>query len=216
MIVHQKLAEFLLGDRRIRAQRQARSGAVSYLADLQPPQVVRSCTVDFPVSGIFCAFGGAGVPENTTLKKGSKHFSRSASGTVSATATMCVILLFWHARNQTLLIALSMTRQAAQKAITFALMLVPAIRTAILVGAGYLRKHLVARAPRAHLLVGGVGDRNPAHSARGNAGADDPALAGARRRATDIGVTALVYTIVHVVIYFLCGSWNFLSIVGRI
>ena len=107
-----------------------------------------------------------------------------------------------------------MTRQAAQKAITFALMLVPAIRTAYLVGAGdYGNTWSLALPALTYwsgvwatvILLIALAVTPAATILRW------PALIDVRRM---IGVTALVYTIAHVVIYFAFRRWDFANIVG--
>jgi sulfoxide reductase heme-binding subunit YedZ len=100
------------------------------------------------------------------------------------------------------------------KATTFALMLVPAIRTAYLVGAGdYGNTWSLALPALTYwsgvwatvILLMALAVTPAATILRW------PALVDVRRM---VGVTALVYTIGHVVIYFAFRRWDFSSIVG--
>jgi methionine sulfoxide reductase heme-binding subunit len=105
-------------------------------------------------------------------------------------------------------------RFSSLKATTFALMLVPAIRTAYLVGAGdYGNTWSLALPALTYwsgvwatvILLMALAVTPAATILRW------PALVDVRRM---VGVTALVYTIGHVVIYFAFRRWDFSSIVG--
>jgi methionine sulfoxide reductase heme-binding subunit len=102
------------------------------------------------------------------------------------------------------------------KATTFTLMLWPAIRTTYLVGAGDYGSALPVALPALTywsgvwatvILLMALAVTPAAAILRW------PALADVRRM---IGVTALVYTIAHVIIYFALRRWDFMSIANDI